>query len=257
MPKFSVAICSMNAADTIRQACESASFADEIIIVDSGSTDATPEIAKQYASKFVHQPWLGFTEQKKCSASLCSNDWVLILDSDEEISPKLAQQIQSLTDEQLEKLDVLNMPRRNYVMGRYVRAWDPDMQSRLIHRDRAVWPDETLHDARLPSHPSRVKNLTGHLEHKKASAADFADYFSGSRMDARLMKVAKQMYERGKRAKFTDFLFRPSLAFIKFFILKRGFLDGTFGFIIAQKAASSVQLKYAALWAYQQQQRNQ
>ena len=254
MPKFSVAICSMNAADTIRQACESANFADEIIIVDSGSTDRTSEIAQQYATKFVHQPWLGFTEQKKLSAELCTNDWVFILDSDEEISPKLAKQIQSLTDEQLDQLDVLNMPRRNYVMGRHVRAWDPDMQSRLIHRKRAVWPEEALHDARLPSHPSRARNLTGPLEHKKASAADFTDYFSGARMDARLMNVAKQMYDRGKRAKFTDLMFRPSFAFIKFYFLKRGFLDGTFGYMIAQKAASSVQLKYAALWAYQQQQ---
>ncbi|QQE11387.1 glycosyltransferase family 2 protein [Planctomycetota bacterium] len=253
MPKFSVAICCMNAADTIQQACESASWADELIIVDSGSTDGTQDIARKYADKFVEQKWLGFTKQKKLSAELCSNDWVFILDSDEELSPKLIQQIQQLTDDQLDNLDVIYMPRRNYVMGKYIRAWSPDWQSRLIHRNRVTWPEEALHDARVPSDPSRVLKLSAPLEHKKAAPVDFSDYFSGSRMDARLIQVAQQMYDKGKRASILDLAFRPYFAFFKFYFLKLGFLDGSFGFLIAQKASVSVQLKYAALWTIQQQ----
>jgi len=97
----------------------------------------------------------------------------------------------------------------------------------------------------------RVKSLRGWLVHKRLSKAGFSDYFSGRRMDERLMMVAREMHARGKRCHWYDLTFRPRLAFLKFFILKRGFLDGTFGLLIAQKAAVSTQLKYAALWAVQ------
>ena len=133
---ISVTICCMNNADTIEAACKTAGWADELIIVDSGSTDGTQEIAKKYADKVVHQPWLGFTEQYKYAATLAKNDWVFQLDSDEEISPKLVQELQALTEKQLENVDVAYMPRRNYIMGHYVRAWSSDKESRLIHRDR-------------------------------------------------------------------------------------------------------------------------
>ena len=252
MMKISVTICCMNNADTIAAACESASWADEVIVVDSGSTDGTQEIAKKYTDKVVDQPWLGFTEQYKYAATLAKNDWVFQLDSDEEISPKLIQELQSLTEEQLKSIDVAYMPRRNYIMGHYVRAWSSDKESRLIHRDRTKWRDEVLHITRLPSDPSRVMYFKGWLEHKRVSEAHFSDYFSGSRLDSRLMKVAEQMYSRGKRAGWTDLLFRPYIAFLKFYVFKRGFLDGSFGLLIAQKASVSVQLKYAALWAVQQ-----
>ena len=95
--------------------------------------------------------------------------------------------------------------------------------------------------------------LKGGLSTKRVSSAHFSDYFSGSRLDSRLLKVAEQMYGRGKRAKWTDLLFRPAGAFFKFYFLKCGFLDGKFGLLIAQKASVSVQLKYAALWAVQQE----
>jgi len=251
MPKISVVICCANVADTLGPACESVAWADELVIVDSGSGDATAEVAKRYANRYVVEPWRGYTEQKKFGTSLCTHEWVLVLDGDEECSPQLAREIQSLTDEQLDQFDVLSMPRRNWVMGRPVRAWYPDWQSRLIHRDRVIWSDEVLHDARLPSDPSRGGKLRGWLEHKRHSRAGFTDYFNGRQEDERLLMVARQMYARGKRCTLIDLVFRPHLTFLKFFVFKRGFLDGQFGLLIAQKAALAVQFKYAALWAIQ------
>ena len=253
MANISVVICCANAADTLAHACQSARWADEVVVVDSGSTDATAQIAQRLADRYVLEPWRGYTHQKRFGAQLCRNDWVFVLDGDESFSSSLAKELQAIGDRQLDRCDVFMVRRQNFVMGRLVRAWWPDWQSRLIHRERCTWPDEVLHEARLPSDPSRLGKLQGWIEHKTHSAAGFSDYFSGQRMDERLMMVAQQMYQRGKRCRWWDLLLRPPVAFWKFYLLKRGFLDGTFGLLIAQKAAVSTQLKYAALWAAQHQ----
>ena len=251
MVATSVIICCANAADTLEQACKSVAWADELVIVDSGSTDGTAEIAQRYADQYVQEPWRGYAGQKVFATGLCKHDWIFILDSDEECSPELAAEWQAYTEEQLEAVDLLLVPRRNWVMGKPARAWWPDRLTRIFHRDRVTHGSEALHDTREASDPSRVRKMRGWLEHKRQSAAGFSDYFSGKRTDERLLMVAWEMYERGKRAHWWDLVFRPWLAFWKFYLVKRGILDGTFGLLIAQKAAVSAQLKYAALWAVQ------
>ncbi|MDP6152596.1 MAG: glycosyltransferase family 2 protein [Phycisphaeraceae bacterium] len=251
MVKVSVAICCANAGATLRSACESVRWADELLIIDSGSHDNTAAIAQEYADRYVVEPWRGYTLQKQYAADLSQHDWVLIIDGDEECSPVLGEQIRALDDAQFEAVDLVTMPRRNYVMGRYVRAWSPDRQRRLFHRHRVVWKAHTLHDSRGPSAPRRIMHLTGWIEHKRHSDAGFDDYFSGARHDARLQLVARDWYAQGKRCHWWDLVLRPYAAFIKFYLCKGGFLAGTFGLLIAQKAAVSTQLRYAALWAAQ------
>jgi len=256
MMDLSVAICCHNNEDTIEPCLRSVhGWAAEILVVDSGSTDRTAEIAGRYADRLVHEPFRGYTEQKRYAASLCRHDWVLVLDSDEEVSEGLKRELAGLPAGAFEAADVMEMPRRNYVMGRSVRAWSPDRQSRLIHRGRARWAGEALHDRREPSAPGRKRRLKHPLLHKRHSRDGFADYFSGKREDARLVMVAEQMHARGRRCRPWDLLLRPPMAFFRFFILKGGFLDGAFGLLIAQKAWRGTQLKYAALWAVQHGQR--
>jgi glycosyltransferase involved in cell wall biosynthesis len=250
-PKISVMITCANAQKTLSAACESVMWADEIIIVDSGSTDQTPQIAQTYATKYVVEPWRGYTGQKQFGCTLCSNDWVLVLDSDEVVTPRLAAAILALSQEQLDKHDVFSIKRKNFVFGKYVRAWDPDWQSRLIHKDRAIWIEHSLHEGRKAQSPDRHGKLAGQLLHKPTGPSEFSDYFSGNRMDKRLLTVAREMHEKGKRCYPWDLLFRPALAFLKVYFVKLGFLSGTFGFMIAQKASASTQLKYAALWYVQ------
>ncbi len=251
MPPLSIIICCANAESTLGAACESARWADELIVVDSGSVDKTPQIAQDHADQYVVEPWRGYGGQKQFAAELASHEWVFFLDGDEECSPQLAQEWQGFAGSQLDRLDLLMVPRKNYVLGRYVRGWWPDRLTRIFHRGRVTWDDEVLHDTRQASDPGRVRALSGWIEHKRHSDAGFSDYFSGKRMDERLLMVARQMHSRGKRARAFDLVFRPWLAFLKFYLLKRGFLDGTFGLLIAQKAAVSTQLKYAALWSVQ------
>ena len=253
MVPMSVVICCANAEATLPAALASCGWADEVLVVDSGSADATEAIARARATRYLQEPWRGYRDQKKFAVEQARHDWVLVLDGDEEVSAPLARQIGKLTAEVLEGLDVIYVPRQNWVLGRRVRAWSPDWQSRLIHRDRVTWPEEALHEDRRPRDPARTLRLSGHLEHKRVGPREWADYFSGRRMDERLTMVARQMHERGKRASFGDLLLRPWGAFFKFYIFKGAWRDGAFGLLIAQKAAVSVQLKYARLWALQHQ----
>ena len=249
MVRISVVICCANVADTLEAACQSATWADELIVVDSGSDDQTEQIARCFADRYVVEPWRGHSGQKQFAAGLARNDWIFFLDGDEQCSPQLIDELERLTPQQAERYDLLLVPRRNYVMRRLVRAWWPDRLTRIFHRQRCTWDGHVLHDTRSASHPSRQHNLSGPIEHKRHSRAGFKDYFSGRRMDERLLAVARQMHARGKRCHWWDLVFRPWFAFWKFYAIKRGFLDGTFGLLIAQKAAVSTQLKYAALWA--------
>jgi (heptosyl)LPS beta-1,4-glucosyltransferase len=253
MPPISVVICCANSEDTLPAACQSVAWADELIIVDSGSKDRTAEIARQYAHRYVLEPWRGHSGQKMFASGLCTHDWIFFLDGDEECTPQLAQEWKAISDSEAEKFDLFLIPRQNYVMGRLVRAWWPDHLTRIFHRKRCSWDGHVLHDTRQASDPSRQRKFKGWIIHKRLSKAAFSDYFSGARMDERLLPVARQMYERGKRCHWWDLLIRPWLAFIKFYFIKRGFLDGVFGLLIAQKAALSAQLKYAALWAVQEE----
>ena len=249
---MSVVVCCANCADTIEQCCRSAQWADELVVVDSGSRDDTGAIARRYADRYVVEPWRGHTGQKQFAAGLAKNDWIFFLDGDEQCTPQLAEELSQLTPQQMQLRDLLLVPRRNFVMGRRVRAWWPDRLTRIFHRGRCTWDGHVLHDTRAPSHPSRVHVLKAPIEHKRVSMAGFADYFSGKRMDERLLDVASQMNRRGRRCHWWDLIFRPRMAFWKSFVMKRGFLDGIFGLLIAQKASVSTQLKYAALWAVQQ-----
>ncbi|WP_428386288.1 glycosyltransferase family 2 protein [Mucisphaera sp.] len=251
MARISVTICCANAADTLADACASAKWADELVIVDSGSQDNTQAIAEAHADVYVQEPWRGYVEQKKFGMTLARNDWVFILDHDEEIDERLAAAIQEMSEEELDRYDVLHCRRKNYIYGRHARGWDPDWQSRLIHRGRARWNDDALHDDRLPTTPDRQKKLTGALLHKRTSSVGFEDYFSGRRLDARLLMVAEQQYAKGKRCSSLDLMLRPGFTLFKQLILKGAILDGTFGLMVAQKTAVTTQLKYAALWAVQ------
>ena len=251
MAGISIVICCADVEASLEPACRSARWADELIVVDSGSKDRTGQIARQHADRYIVEPWRGYAGQKQFATGLCRNDWVFFLDGDEECSKELADELQALSDQELEEYDLLLVPRKNYVMGRLVRAWWPDRLTRIFHRERCDWDRQVLHDTRRASDPSRVRKLRGWIVHKRHSPHGFGDYFSGARMDERLWMVARQMHQEGKRCRWWDLVLRPQAAFWKFYIIKRGFLDGVFGLLIAQKAAVSTQLKYAALWAVQ------
>ncbi|MBI1372655.1 MAG: glycosyltransferase [Phycisphaera sp.] len=252
-PPITICIAARDEETKIRPALQSAkacSWCDELLVFDSGSTDRTVEIARAFTDRVEFHEWVSYSASKKNMTMAAKNDWVFILDADEQITPELAAEIAALPDDAFEAHPVFIMPRKNYVLGRHVRAWGPDHQNRLIDRTRVHWPERAVHDERLPTEGT-VGRLRGALLHN-AHVDEWSDYFEGERYAARTEVLAAEMYRQGKRTGPINLLLRPWITFIKFYFVKLGFLDGAFGVMIAQKAAFSVQLKYARLWHMQQ-----
>lgn len=253
MLKISVCILAVNEADKIAYAIESANAApwcDEVVVFDSGSTDDTVSIAKEMGATVQTEPWVSFSENRQKIIAAACNDWIVILDADEEISPELAQEIERLDEGTLQTHAVFEIPRRNHLIGRHVKAWDPDRVARVVDRRRLRWPERAIHDRPEPT-SGTVGQLAAPILHNRHSS-DWADYFDGARYEKRADALAREMYGHGKRIGIFGLWLRPYAAFVKFYLLKGGFLHGAFGLLIAQKAAVSVQLKYAKLWHLQQ-----
>lgn len=256
-PPITLCVLARDEADKIAHALESAKacpWVTELLVHDTGSTDETPAIAERYADRVEHHQWVDFTTNRRQLVDAASHDWVFILDADEQVTPELSAEVTALADADFEAHPIFTMPRRNYLLGRHVRAWDPDRIDRLFDRTRVTWPKRHVHDTRTPTEGT-AKPLRHPITHNR-HANDFGDYFDGDRYERRAEALAQEMYDRGKRAGLLDLVFRHHLAFWKFYLVKRGFLDGKFGLLIAQKAAFSVQLKYARLWHMQQEKRS-
>ena len=242
-----------NEADKIADSLASARacpWCDELLVFDSGSTDDTVAIAERYADRVEHHDWVDFTTNRRLLTDSATNDWIFLLDADEQVTPELANEIAALTNTKFKNHPVMTMPRRNYLLGKHVRAWDPDRINRLFDRRRVTWPERSIHDTRIPTEGTENR-LSNPILHN-ANVSYFTDYFDGPRYAKRAEALAREMYDQGRRVGFVGLWLRPWVAFIKFYFLKRGFIDGTFGLMIAQKAAFSVQLKYAYLWYLQQ-----
>ena len=255
-PPVSVCILAKDEARKIGHALDSAracSWVTEIVVFDSGSTDATVEIARRYTDRVEFQPWVDFSTNRRKIVQAARNDWVFVLDADEEISPELSAEISGLPDDRFRAHPIMTMPRKNYLLGRHVRAWDPDRIDRLFDRRRVTWPARSVHDFREPTEgtPLALGRPILHNRH----VDDWHDYFDGLRYAHRTEALAREMYEAGKRVGYLGLCLRPCAAFLKFYLLKGGWRDGAFGLLVAQKAALSVQLKYARLWHLQRQAR--
>lgn len=251
-PKVSVCILAVNEAEKIRHALLSARacpWVDEIVVFDSGSSDATVSVARELADRVEFHPWVDFSTNRRMIVEAAKNDWVFVLDADEEISPELSKTVGALPEHAFAAHAIVTMPRRNYLLGRHVRAWDPDRVDRLFDRRRVTWPARSVHDFRKPTEGTALQ-LHHPILHNRHSD-HWGDYFDGPRYEKRTDALAREMYDAGRRVGLLGLWLRPWGAFIKFFVFKAGFLDGAFGLLVAQKAAFSVQLKYARLWHLQ------
>lgn len=246
MPKVSVTIITLDEAEHIAAAIDSACWADEVIVVDSGSRDGTVEIARARGVAVATRAWTGYVDQKNHAATLARNDWIFSLDADERITPPLATAIQNVL--QGEPLHAAyRVPRVTFHLGRWVRTTDfyPDFQTRLYDRRRARWQGRHVHES---VHADGPAGQLGHeLEHY--SYRDLRDHLD--RINAYSTLAARQMYEGGRRAGPLHLLVHPPAAFLRNYILRRGFLDGAVGFTLSAVNAYSVFLKFAKLWEMQ------
>jgi glycosyltransferase involved in cell wall biosynthesis len=242
VPKVSVTVITRNEAADIGDALASASWADELIVVDSESTDDTVAIARRHTDRVVVREWAGYPAQKNFAASLARHDWILSLDADERVTPALAAEIRST----LEAPDYqgYRMPRVTWHLGRWIRTtdWYPDYQVRLYDRRSAQWTGRYVHES--VSITGSVGRLRSELEH--FAYRDIAEHLET--IERYTTYAARQMREEGRRAGWLQIAGHPPLAFLRNYVLKRGVADGVPGLVISAMNAYYVLLKFAKLW---------
>lgn len=249
MPQLSVVIITLDEADHIAAAVASAAWADEVVVVDGGSTDDTVAIA-QASGAIVHsRVWTGWIEQKNYATSLASHDWIFSLDADERITEPLAREVRALLATE-PPLSGYRMPRVTFHLGRWFRTTDfyPDFQTRLYDRRVARWGGGPYVHESVTVPGRRIGQLQSELEHH--SFRDLRDQIE--RINRYTTLAARQMHENGRRSDVFDLLLQPPAAFVRNYILRRGFLDGTAGLTLSLVNAYSVFLKFAKLWELQQ-----
>jgi len=221
-------------------------LASETVVVDSGSTDRTAEIAREHGARFEVHPWRGHVAQKNRALGLASRPWVLCLDADEEVSPELAASIRELLAGGEPRLDGYAINRLNFYLGDWIRhAWYPEWRLRLVRAGRAEWRGTNPHD-RLEA-AGGTGRLGGHLHHY--SYTNLADHFQRLVRYARVAADARAT--RGEPARWYHLVFSPGLAFLKSLILKQGWRDGWRGWVIAFATLTKVFMKYALLFEQQ------
>ena len=230
-----------NAAAVLAPCLESLAFADEIVVVDSGSSDGTAEIAKRFGARLVQKEWLGFGRQKQYAVDQARHDWVLCLDADETVSPRLAASIQAELAAPVSP--VYRMPRRNRFLGRWLSHGEgyPDWSPRLFNRMNARWSDDLVHEKVL--YAVTPGTLQGDLLHD--SSDDLTAYLE--RQNRYTTLAARQAYELGRSAGFFHLLLSPVVRFFKFYVFRFGFLDGMPGLLHISIGCINSYLKYAKL----------
>jgi glycosyltransferase involved in cell wall biosynthesis len=239
--KLSVTIITCNEEKNIGDCLASLDFADEIVIVDSGSTDRTEEICRAHPKvRFFYQDWQGYGCQKNRAAELASHDWILNLDADERISPDLRLSIEQADTS---AYSAARMARENYFGNRWIRhcGWYPDYTTRLYDRKVCRFSERSVHET-LESQ-GHIETLEGNLRHFTYSGV--SDYLQ--RMDRYSTLAAEELLKKGVAPTFLDLLFRPFATFIKMYLLRRGFLDGYAGLLLSLLYSQYTFCKYAKL----------
>lgn len=243
--KLSAVIITLNEAPRIQKCLESVSFCDEIIVVDSGSTDGTQSICTKLGATVVEQRWLGYGQQKDFAVQQAHNDWVLCLDADETVNEELAISIQNFMKAPSAK--ACNMARCNRFMGRWLRFGEgyPDISLRLFHRNYAGWSHDPVHEK--VACRTEVHRLAGDILH--CSEESIGQYLAKQNRYTDLQ--AELLQQHGKKISAGKLILSPLIRFVKFYLFKQGFRDGIPGLIHISIGCFNSFIKYAKTIAKQ------
>lgn len=246
-PPLSVVIITLNEEGNIARCARSAAWAQEIVVVDSGSTDRTREIAATEGARVLTHPWEGYGQQKNWAMTQVSQPWVLFLDADEEITPELRDEITAfvLAGGAVEGKTYrgATFPRKTWFLGRWILhgGWYPNRLVRLAFREGARWTEPAVHEALEVS--GAVRAMRADLLHYT-----FRDVGDNVLTNVRFSRLgAAVARRRGERGSLLRILFKPMGKFLETYLWKRGFLDGFPGFVISLNAAHSIFMKYVEL----------
>jgi glycosyltransferase involved in cell wall biosynthesis len=241
----SAVLITKNAAGQLADCLASVAFCDEIIVVDSGSDDGTAEIAGRHGARVIQSEWRGFGPQKQFAIEQASHDWVLCIDADERVSERLRESI--LAALSAPAVSAYRFPRCNRFMGRYLRHGEgyPDWSLRFFDRRHARWSADAVHEKVLTE--AEIGTLAGDLLHDTAETLD--SYLAKQNRYTTL--AAEAALAAGHRASVVQLLVSPVLRFIKFYLLRRGFLDGVPGLVHILIGCQNSFIKYAKMLAMQ------
>ena len=251
IPEISAFVITKNESAKLGDCLKSLNWADEIVVVDDFSTDATPDICKEFGVSFHQHTFSSFRGQKSHAMSMASNDWVLELDADERVSDEMRKAIQALTAEDFERCACFEFKRKTRFWGKWIKhsSFYPDYKARLYCRTRGAWNNANVHERFIPN--GVTKKLEGDILHEQD--LDLHTY---------LMRVARyanmsaaDYFESGRRAKWHHVTVRPASAFFQRYFIRLGFLDGVQGFVISVMGALSTFLKYMRLYEIQNDKR--
>lgn len=244
MNKISAVIITLNEEKNIGRCLESLrGIADEIVIVDSFSTDNTEAICRSYGARFVQQAWLGYGKQKNFAAELAQYDYILSLDADEALSDELKAAILSAKNNPM--ADAYTLNRRTNYCGKWIYhcGWYPDKKIRLWRKGKAQWTTPRVHETLQLESNAVVQSLSGDILHY--TYYTIAEHIQVANKYTTL--VAEEYFQRDKKADFVKIYLNPAFSFFRDYFLRLGILDGYYGFVICMVAAFSTFLKYAKL----------
>lgn len=244
MGGLSVIVITLNEERNIVDCLESVKWTDEIVVVDAKSADRTVELASRYTDKVFVTEWLGYADAKNFALSKAANDWVLWLDSDERVTPTLADEVRNIVAQDDTDVAGYTVARRAYFLGRWIKhcGWYPARATRLFRKDKGKFCDLLVHEKLVLD--GEIKRLQNDLLHYTDN--DLEHYFDKLN---RYTTLASQDITRTKgRFRIADLLIRPPFEFFQMYILKLGFLDGMQGFILSVLSACYVFAKYAKVW---------
>jgi glycosyltransferase involved in cell wall biosynthesis len=247
VPPVSVTLITHNEAAHVGAALESVAWADERIVVDSGSTDETVAVARQYATRVEVRAWTGYADQKNYAATLARNDWILSIDADERVSLALGDEIAHVLQREPAARGY-RMPRVAHYLGQWIRCtdWWPDWQLRLYDRRVAQWDRVHVHESVRVTGPTGT--LHGELLHHPYT--DISDHLDT--IDRYTTLAAREMHSQGRRSSWGRILVHPPLAFTRNYVIRGGFRQGTPGLVVSLLNSYYVLLKFAKLWELQQ-----
>jgi glycosyltransferase involved in cell wall biosynthesis len=242
MEKISVAIITKDEEGNIRACLESVKWADEIVVVDNGSTDRTLAVCQEYGVRVFREDWKGYSGQKNSAIEKTRNEWVLSLDADERVTPELRREMEEslAADSSVEGYWI---PRKNFFLGRWIRrcGWYPDLNLRLFRKSRGHFGERAVHE-RVEIR-GKTTPLTQPLIHETyRTLTDFVQ-----RMDRYSTLAAREMNREGREFRWIDLLFRPPSTFLQMYILRAGFLEGCDGLVLSVLYSFYTFAKYAKL----------
>jgi glycosyltransferase involved in cell wall biosynthesis len=247
LARLSAIIITKNEANNVAACLDSIAFCDERIVVDSGSGDDTVAIARGHGAEVTTHAWAGFGVQKNFALSLARGDWVFSIDADERVSPALAKEIMAAMSSGA--ADGYEMPRLSTFLGRPMRhsGWYPDYVLRLFRRDAARFTDDLVHERVVC--PGRIARLTTPLDHHPVLRLEDAV----ARLDGYSTAGAKMLAQSSRRVTFMSGISHGLWSFVRAYILRRGFLDGHEGFLLAVANAEGTYYRYMKAWLVRRQ----